>query len=192
MWNRSIQPTNSRKWSTTVLLTRGFQRPTFPNGEFRGTCSLCEERNTTLALLLREAPSTHAISGFPRTGSKSKLAFPLGMGNFPETDIICPFTCFDACSYAIVDIGVTPNGDKAVCALPLVSYSANKQTYDSQLQKAFQKRFDEKTTPLVFVAALYITTSRKNINNNVKDGRLVRTIQWACKDLARSVKCQKP
>jgi hypothetical protein len=174
---------------SVALFTRGFRRPTSPGSEFRGRCSFCGEKDAVLTLLLREPPSSHTTSGFPSVSSKSKLAFPLGMGNFPETDIICPFTCCDACSFTIVELTTAPNGDIIVCALPLVSYSDNQQIYNSQLEKAFQSRFEDNANALVFVAVLCTTASRKSTGNNPNGQQLLGALKWARRDLARSIKC---
>ncbi|KAH0542523.1 hypothetical protein FGG08_003119 [Glutinoglossum americanum] len=180
-------PSTRRQW--TPLFTRGFQKPSSESGEFQGVCGLCAGNKSTLVLLLRKPPSARVTPGFPAAGSKTKLAFPLAMGNFPETDIVSPFVCCDACSYILVENGQTPVGEELVCALPMVSFPTNKPAYISQLQKALDDRFDEDDVPLVFIAVLY-TASRRIHSGGAQNNRTsLSAIEWACADLVRSVPC---
>ncbi|KEF52857.1 uncharacterized protein A1O9_11274 [Exophiala aquamarina CBS 119918] len=84
---------------------------------------------------------------------------------------------------------VAPTGDTIICALPLVSYSKNKDAYIAQLDKAFQNRFESNDTALVFVAVLFTTASRKSISNNPNGQQLLGALKWARRDLAQSVTC---
>ncbi|RYP72246.1 hypothetical protein DL770_007990 [Monosporascus sp. CRB-9-2] len=98
-----------------LLFTPGFVRPIAEKSEFTGTCTLCSESDT----------------------SSSKVAFPLATGNFAETDILS-FMCCDACASVLVKDQATVYGNRVVAALPLVSYSENKQAYETRLKIAFQ------------------------------------------------------
>ena len=166
--------------------------PEAPESIFRGMCPLCAQENTPMALLLREPPWTRATQDFPAIGSKSTLAFPLAMGNFRETDIICTALYCDDCANTLVQTGGNIGGDKVTCSLTLVSYSGNERTYDRLLGKAFQYRFDEDGAPLVFIAVLCTTLRRLESKNKGKDKLLCNALRWACRDLVQSIHCQDP
>jgi hypothetical protein len=175
--------------SMKLCFTPGFQKSKSEDSGFQGTCALCAAEDSTLALLLKKPPSSRVTPGFPEAASKTKLAFPLAMGNFPETDIVSSFTCCDACSYIVSENGRTSSGEEIVCSLPLVSYSANKRAYHSQLQKALCDRFNEDHTPLVFIAILYTTSHRIRSSRPRNTHLLLQAIEWACRDLVCSVQC---
>jgi hypothetical protein len=162
-------------------------KPVSEDNAFTGTCSLCATKNTTLALFLQEPPTTRVTPGFPARGSKSKVAYPLAVGNFPETDIISSFIYCDACSVIATENGMTPSGDKVICALPLVSYSFNKEPYESNLQLAFHDRFDSEDLPLIFLASLFMRAQRIRSSRIWRDQLLLRAIEWACLDLSQSI-----
>jgi hypothetical protein len=175
------------------LLTPGFQLPKGTSKQFQNTCPLCYEDKATLALLLREPPQSHATNDFPAVGSKSVLAFPLAMGNFRETDVISQSLYCDACSYTITQTGGLSGEDKINCALPLVPYATNKKAYHRQLDTAFDNRFDENSTPLVFVAVLCTTLQKlesKGVNGSSK--LLADAIRWSCQDIMSSFMCPDP
>lgn len=183
--NKPLQKLNQQ------LLTPGFHVPSGRDGHFQGTCPLCGQDKATLALLLREPPRSQSTRDFPATGSKSSLAFPLAMGNFRETDVICSSLYCDACCYGILQASEPLDGDNPVCALPLVSYAANKKAYNRQLDTAFENRFDEISTPLVFVAVL--CTALQKVESKGKDSKLLTdALRWCCRDVLSSVSCPDP
>ena len=69
------------------LFTNGFYRIVEPDSSFDETCNLCARPKSTLVLFLRQPPSKVSMPGFPAAKSVSKIAYPLAMGNLPETDI---------------------------------------------------------------------------------------------------------
>src|SRR6185312_8596427 len=82
--------------------------------------------------------------------------YPLVLGNFPETDIVAPMLCCDACSSLIVQYGQSVGGEKLVAALPLVPMyeSENKTNWLSTLSKAFQDRFRDDILGLVLLSSI--------------------------------------
>ena len=180
-------PSSSRRISTS-----GFCISNVPGKNFEASCPLCAQDKTTLALLLRDPSWTQTTRDFPAVGSKSKLAFPLAMGNFRETDIICMLLCCDACSQNIVQTGTKLGEDKVICALPLVSYSSNETAYVGQLETAFQNRFDKASTPLVFVAVLCTTLQKVEASRKENHKLLASALRWVCRDIVQAVQCQDP
>ncbi|RYP75945.1 hypothetical protein DL769_003711 [Monosporascus sp. CRB-8-3] len=63
---------NSVNERRRLLFASGFIKPMAENCGFTGTCSLCLESNTVLALLLREPPSSVATPRFPLPQSSLK------------------------------------------------------------------------------------------------------------------------
>ena len=172
-----------------LLSTPGFQLSISSGGQFQGTCPLCDQNKATLSLLLREPPQSQGTDDFPAIDSKSNLAFPLAMGNFRETDIICPLLYCDACSYTIQQTSGQCGEDKIKCTLPLVSYATNKKAYNQQLQLAFENRFDETSTPLVFVAVLCTTLQRIDFQKNKSSRLLADALLWSCRNIILSIPC---
>lgn len=171
------------------LFNLGFLKLVLEEDAFHGTCPLCATENSTLALLLRDPPSIRVTSGFPASGSNSVVAFPLAVGNFPETDIISPLICCDACSVIAAENGKIPSGDRIICALPLASYSLNKGAYESCLRKALHEKFDSENVPSVFISILYMRAQRIRGSSTSRDKLLIQAIEWACSDLIRSAHC---
>jgi hypothetical protein len=184
-----LTPTEGENLARRLLFNPGFLKSYSETDEFQRTCPLCATENSTLAFLLRRPPSARVTPGFPGSGSNSKVAYPLAVGNFPETDIIASLICCEACSVVAVEKGSLPSGDQIICALPLVSYSLNKDPYDSRLQEAYQNRFNSEDVPLVFIASLYMRAHRIRAIGSSRDQQLLHAIEWVCLDLARSVQC---
>ncbi|KAH0536476.1 hypothetical protein FGG08_006657 [Glutinoglossum americanum] len=124
------------------------------NGSFTGTCPLCGARNTTLAWLFHAQLTQLNTPGFPPLWSSSNLAFPLAMGNFPETDILSATICCDPCSAFCVNLGISPDPQTIVKALPMVSYSENRLSYQNVLYQALGGRFAKGCLPQVFLSIL--------------------------------------
>ncbi|RYP44188.1 hypothetical protein DL768_009336 [Monosporascus sp. mg162] len=177
---------NSDDETRKLLLTPGFVMPMAENSKFKGSCALCSKSDTVLALLLREPPSSVATPGFPLPQSRSKVAFPLAMGNFAETDILS-FMCCDACASVRVKSQATVYGNRIIAALPLVPYNENKQAYETWLKVAFQDRFAHDDNALVFIAVLYVQILKPRAAFSENDKLFLRALKWACADLSRSV-----
>jgi hypothetical protein len=159
---------------------------------YNGVCPLCAQENVPMALLLREPPWTQVTQDFPAVGSKSRLAFPLAMGNFRETDIICTALYCDDCANTLMQTGGKLGEDKVTCSLTLVLYSSNKRAYDRLLGKAFQHRFDEDGAPLVFIAVLCTTLRRLESKSKRKEKPLSDALRWVCQGLLYSIQCPDP
>ncbi|RYP63304.1 hypothetical protein DL771_009336 [Monosporascus sp. 5C6A] len=169
-----------------VLFTAGFVRSIAENSEFTGTCMLCSESDTVLALLLREPPCSVATPGFPLLQSSSKVAFPLAMGNFAETDILS-LICCDACASVPVKDQAAVYGNRIIAALPLVPYSENKQAYETRLKVPFQDKFADDGNALVFIAVLYVQILKPRAALSENDMLFVRALKWAYADLTWSL-----
>ncbi|ERF73685.1 hypothetical protein EPUS_00938 [Endocarpon pusillum Z07020] len=149
-----------RSSNVVPLFTNDFFKGTEPGRSFDGRCNLCASLDSTLVLFLRDQPSKLSTPGFPAVSSVSKLAYPLAMGTFPETDILSNYACCDSCSFLLAQSGHTPTGDAILCVLPLVSYKINSPAYLKQLRLAFKMRFGDFDTLMVFLAVLLTAKER--------------------------------
>lgn len=155
-------------------------------GSFKGICLVCGASNMTLAWLFRSpafSPSTPltpatpetpgGTAGFPPPQSRTRLAFPLAMGHFPETSgVIAPLSTLDLynfspqnpmlvcepCSTFYTRNGALSFGVTA--ALPLVRFTENREAVCSALATAFEGRFAEADLPHVFLSVLILTTEK--------------------------------
>ena len=171
----------------TPLFTSNFLRYSGPDGAFNGLCPLCGNQDVTMVLFLRNQPSQVRTPGFPASKSFSRLAFPLAMGNFPETDILSSYSCCDSCSFLLSQSGQTPLGEQIVSVLPIVSYTINRQAYKKQLKTAFEDRFNEDDSLLLFVAVLVTTVERAPRTPETDTWR--RGVTWLCRDFFRQIEC---
>lgn len=167
------------------LFTNGFFKIGEPDSSFEETCNLCASPNSTLVFFLRQPPSKLSTPGFASANSVSKLTYPLAMGNFPETDILSKYICCDSCSFLLAQSGKTPTGDNILCVLPLVSYKTNGPAYLKQLRLAFNARFDDSDTVMVFLAVLLTVKEKEaaNFENEVWH----RAVTWLCRNLMKEV-----
>ena len=163
-------------------------------GSFKGTCPLCGASGMTLAWLFR-APSSGlhkpptpggGTEGFPPPASRTRLAFPLAMGHFTETSGVLaslsaastpmlsgpspqtPSLVCDPCSVLYSRDGALSFGVTA--ALPLVSFSDNREAVCNALATAFEGRFADSDLPQVFLSVLMLAAE-----NSVATPRLPPT-----------------
>ena len=172
---------------TRPLLTINFLKSSDTDSSFDGFCQLCGSQDVTLSLLFRKPPSQIQTPGFPAPNSNSKLAFPLAMGNFPETDVLSSYICCDSCSFYLAQAEQTPLGEDLVCVLPIVSYSINQPAYEKQLKLAFDERFDGSDSVLVLVAVLVTTADRLPKSSETDLWR--QAVTWLCRTLIHEVQC---
>lgn len=153
------------KDSSCLLYLKGFQATrelgdrNKSQEDCYGTCDLCGETNMLLCLLTRNSPEGLTTQGFPAAGSSSKHKYPLVLGNYPETDVIAPLACCDACSYFLVQHGESPQGDKLIAALPLVSLenNINRKSYVEALTKTYENRFHSTILFQVLLSSIWST-----------------------------------
>lgn len=166
-----------------LLYTPGFRCKT---GSFTGTCPICGGKDRNLAWLFRGPPPNailRATLHFPAPNSVSSLAFPLAMGFFIETDVVCTSICCDSCSWCAVTISKAPGeASPVVAALPMVRYTENAAVYSQLLFQLFAGRFSEPDLTQVFMSALYNTTMQ--LDTSAESGSLFRdAFQWTFADL---------
>ena len=149
------------------------------NTEPHGHCQLCDARSTPLALLLKRPCPVLQTEGLPPPYSRAKLAYPLAMGNFPETDIISKFICCDPCSYFVTQIGEAPPDEKIVSAIVLTNFEANQHLWKSALYEALEGRFAEEDMELLFLAILHRTLL--DIDSDPREANLAarKALCWA-------------
>jgi hypothetical protein len=181
------KPVRKHTYMKGSMRTPDFKRPKSPAQMFQGRCSQCRTENAMLVLLLRTSPSKSRTRGFPAPNSGTGLAYPLAMGNFPETDIISSSICCDVCSYDLAQSGKTPGQEELLCVLPLVTCAINEQAYKKQLKLALENRFHEGDL-LQLLLAILVNTFERLPNSNNYD-LLRRAIKWSCQDLLLNTLC---
>lgn len=174
--------------SITSLFNPGFQKSDSPKDCFKGRCDFCAAETSLLALLLRARPEKADTPHFPAPGARSKLVYPLTVGNYPETDIVSPFVACDPCSYRLVRRGKTLYGDTLVSALPLVSFSMNKEPWLETIHIATHKRFHQSDIPAVFLSILYTKLERLlEEDTSLQINSLREALKWTCNMLLSEV-----
>jgi hypothetical protein len=173
-----------------VIHTQGYviNSATQVEGSFCGPCSLCGGIETLLMLLFKKPPQDLHTPGFPGSGSRAKLTFPLAMGCFPETDVISTYLCCDPCSSHLARLGTSPLGDEIIGSYPLLrrGRDENQSTWIEALDEAFQKRFDRLDIELVFLAVLYNTREYCLSQSEHDLTLLIRALQWTFNDFMRN------
>lgn len=159
----------------SYLYTQGFRR-TSATSSFNGNCLICGSTNSTLAWLFRSPPDI-STQGFPAIASGSMLNFPLGMGNYPETDVLSSTICCEACATFCVQHHTSPDGDYITGALPIVSYENNRSAWHGVLAQSFNFRFHMKHLPQVFLAVLLTAPEMVSEAHKTQDG----TTELFCK-----------
>lgn len=179
------------QFATTVpyLFTPNYRRTTGYSSETKlsGYCSLCGDLTSLPALLLKKPDPNLRTQALPAPGSQTRLAFPLAMGNFPETDIISSFVCCDPCSYFITQAGEAPPDEKIVGFILLHNFNENQHLWISALDKALEQRFAKEDLALLFLAILYMTLL--DIDTEIKQQNLTirGALHWAIDQLQQSV-----
>jgi hypothetical protein len=108
------------------------------------------------------------------------------MGNFPETDILSAVICYDPCSTFCVSLGVSPDSETIISALPMVSYTENKLQYQNILHQALGGRFARECLPQVFLAILTTTLGVVDNPEASLNWLLHDVARWTCTDLVTS------
>jgi hypothetical protein len=149
-----------------------------------GTCPLCHSPDSVLSLLLKRHPVDISTPGFPSPNSRARLAFPLAMGTFPETDIISPFVCCDSCAYHLVQLHQSPYDEHITAALPLIpeafSGSFQDTTFDA-VDEALEKRFEKPAIEQVLLAIIYNTLERSEGEHEIIEKE---ALHWASSMIA--------
>ena len=155
---------SSQKVGSDFLFLPGFRRgSSTTNQDFVGRCMLCHG-SSVLAILLTTSPEI-STPNFPRRGSLSRLAFPLAMGGFAETDVVSFFLPCDACALYLVRNFRSPHSETITGALPLASVGLNEAAWLGSLETTFKGRFQSCDLNALFVAIL----DKKIIDNKTRN-----------------------
>ncbi|KAL8833119.1 MAG: hypothetical protein Q9176_008089, partial [Flavoplaca citrina] len=166
---------------STSLANHGFEKPVSDKGFFKGRCYLCASEKSVTAFLLRTPPEGTDTLHFPSPGSRSRLIYPLAVGNYPETDIVSSRIACDPCSLRLVESSISSDVEGLVAALPIVSFIGNKEPWLETVQVATQKRFHSSDLPIVFLSILYTKLERlleQDASPQVEDLR--EALKWTC------------
>ncbi|KAJ4168968.1 hypothetical protein NW754_010900 [Fusarium falciforme] len=183
---------DGRRQYTDLLFLPGFkgQRSSKPGIQFAlyDTCSICREPNSIQTLLLRASPEEAETEHLPKPGQRAGHKYPFVLGNYPETDVILPITCCDACAFLLLQAGELPNGDRVTIALPLVSLQIqkNRNLWEGKLGEVYGHRFHQKIVFLVFLSTLCTTLEDLIDNAGPSDSQsLRRSLEWCCRELSQ-------
>lgn len=150
-------------------------------------CSICEGMDSIQTILFRSCSISEDTSGFPARNSGSKHKYPLVLGKFPETDLILPITCCDACAFIATQVAELPNGEQVSAALPLESLEdeQNHLQWLATLRSAFDYRFHDRT--ILFFLLLSLCSTIEDLMENDEPGvyGLIRSLEPCCKSLCR-------
>lgn len=182
-------PPQQPVWALPYLYTPNYRRNNgyLPAADLYGDCCLCGVSMSSLALLLKKPDANLRTDGLPPPGSQARLAFPLAMGNFPETDIISPFVCCDPCSYVITQIGEAPPDEKIVSVVILHNIDENQHLWISALDTALEWRFAKEDLGLLFLAILYTTLQDVDSEIEQSNPTFRKALYWAISQLQRTV-----
>ncbi|KAL6353824.1 hypothetical protein LRP88_12818 [Fusarium phalaenopsidis] len=183
---------DGRRQYTDLLFLPGFkgQRSSKPGIQLAlyDTCSICREPNSIQTLLLRASPEEAETEHLPKPGQRAGHKYPLVLGNYPETDVILPITCCDACAFLLLQAGELPNGDRVTIALPLVSLQIqeNRNLWEGKLGEVYGHRFHQKIVFLVFLSTLCTTLEDLIDNAGPSDSQSLRgSLEWCCRELSQ-------
>lgn len=170
------------------LYTPNYRRRTDydPELDLRGYCCLCGALTSPVALLLKKPDPSLQTEGLPPPGSQARLAFPLAMGNFPETDIISTFVCCDPCSYFVTQIGEAPPNEKIVGVLILTNFSENYHLWQSALDAVLRQRFAVTDLRLLTLAILYTTLQDIGSESEQPNPTIHQALLWAIDKLQQT------
>ena len=158
---------SSQEDEPDFLFLPGFHRgSSTTRKEFVGRCMLCRG-TSVLAILLKTSPDI-STPNFPRRGSLSRLAFPLAMSGFAETDVVSFFLSCDACALYLVRNFRSPHSETITGALPLASLELNQAAWLRSLESTFKGRFQSCDLNELFVAVL----DKKIIDNKNRNATL--------------------
>lgn len=159
-----------------------------------GRCVYCEKDSTTISLLLKRPISEMVTKDFPLPNSNTRLLYPLTMGNYRETDVICSYTACDRCAFASLPKGgKTLGDDQASAVLPLVSFTGNSDAWLETINVGTQRRFDRSDLPLVFLAIIFTKLERLLAEDDQFANLQTRkALEWAAETLQTEVILQRP
>ena len=176
------------KLKTGRLWSTGFRKPNGERESFHGICNICAIDTSVMAFLLRKPPDKAETLNFPKPDTKSKLLYPLTIGNYPEMDVVASFLACDPCSYRLVQQGKSFRGNTFISALPIVSFSKNQAPWLEIVNIATQKRFHPSDIPMVFMAILYTKLERLLEEDSLAPFDDIReAIKWTCNMLLAEV-----
>ncbi|KAF3940060.1 hypothetical protein ABW19_dt0209618 [Dactylella cylindrospora] len=85
---RSASQGASSKGCVDAPVNPGFHESESSKDYFAASCKRCGKRNSVMVLFLQVPPDKPVTPFLPLPNSHAPLAYPLTMGNYPETDII--------------------------------------------------------------------------------------------------------
>ena len=150
-------------------------------------CSLCGASSSPIALLLKRPDPNTQTEGLPPSNGQAKLAFPLAMGNFPETDIVSTFLCCDPCAYFVDKIGKAPPNEEIVGVIILTDFVDNRSLWLSALDTALERRFSEQDLELLLLSILYTTLEDVDPDPEGPKSAIGRALKWAIGQLQRTI-----
>lgn len=154
-----------------------------------GECSICFETDAVLAILFKRPVDFDADA----VGKNLTLTFPLSNGGSPEYDIISAWLVCEDCSGYLVEQGETPFRERAMSALPLVSWSKTSPVWRDALTKAldyFNPAF-QSLVPVLFLAILdhHIRTKEwAKDDGSTENQQRKRALLWLRSTILREVK----
>lgn len=152
------------------------------------TCPICTQPLSIQTILLQASSEEPDTLHLPKTGQQAGHKFPLVLGNYPETDVILPITCCDACASVLLEMGQLPNGQRVTSALPLVSlkYERNRKLWEEKSSEVYDHRFHHSIVLLVFLSTL-CTTIEDLIDGAIPPGcqNLRSSLEWCCKEVIK-------
>ncbi|KAK7413767.1 hypothetical protein QQX98_007334 [Neonectria punicea] len=180
-----------RARSTDLLFLPGFKGERISSPGFQSalydTCSICRQPNSIQTLLLQASSDEPETQHLPNPGQKAGHKYPFVLGNYPETDVILPITCCDACAFLLLQAGELPNGDRVTMALPLVSLQVkeNRNLWEEKLGEVYGQRFHQRIVTLVFLSTLCTTFEDLIDNAEPPNSPTLRSLKWCCKELSQ-------
>ncbi|KAG5659909.1 hypothetical protein KAF25_003431 [Fusarium avenaceum] len=170
------------------LAPRNRPRDFYPPFDPYGTCPICLKPDVIQTLLLQPSMTMNSTPGLPEPGQRAGHKYPLVLGNFPETDIILPITCCDACASTLLNGSGLPNGERIAAALPLVSLdvSINCKLWEKRLAEVFGHRFHESITLLIFLSTVCATIEDLVVNQATQtSSTLINSLKWCCREICK-------
>ncbi|KAM0329959.1 hypothetical protein ACHAQA_004127 [Verticillium albo-atrum] len=151
-------------------------------------CPVCREPRTIQTLLLQTSSDEPETLHLPKPNQRAGHRYPLVLGNYPETDVILPMTCCDACAFLLLQAGDLPNGDRVTIALPLVSLhkQENKKLWTDKLSEVYGHRFHPSIVFLVFLSTV-CTTIEDLVDGAIQSQckTLMPGLEWCCQELSK-------
>lgn len=144
---------------------------------FWETCPICGQDHVLLTVLLKRPPSGLSTPGFPSSGERKGLTYPLAMGSFPETDLLSSYVCCDSCAQTFIQGKVHIDDGEIKAAIPLIPNAISgkyKHTTFDSVDAALQKRFHKSAVFLVFLSMIYDTLATVDGENHELRSRALK------------------